>query len=260
MSARLLTAGLILALVLSAAAAWGEDEPSEAEAKFRAAFADTIGPRERVEALEKVAKDHPDSPWADDALWALGEAARQQRMATRTIYYWQYLMGCRPDFRLEDFTRRQAVYRRSPLPGLLYLLRVDGSAYSRSEAKVVSGEGGRSFVYKNVETFDPAPLLVWEGLGDGYRRLKRPLLAAKAYAKAVELAPEKGEWAVGYRQRLKEKRQTVRSSAGAGGRPQGERPQKVAAQKREPDRSQTLHPKDGKPEAGKEPAAESEEK
>ena len=72
-----------------------EDEAA-AGAHYRDALLNAVTPGERVQALEQVVKDHPKSRWADDALWVLGEAARQGSRHDLVVYYWHALVAAYP--------------------------------------------------------------------------------------------------------------------------------------------------------------------
>lgn len=197
-----------LALAPSGPAAAAEEPGAGSEAVFRGAFSEAVSPEVRVRTLERVVIEYPDSPWADDALWVLGEAARRQGLHQRVVYYWQYLMGVRPDVALEDYTRSLEIHRTSELAQALLYVEGTGLSYRRQGG--VTSRGGKVFV--NVEPYSPAPMLVWEGLADCYEQLGKPELALKAYRAALESAPDGGQWAPLYRrqiQRLEESLETL---------------------------------------------------
>jgi len=168
------------------------------EQGFRNALTREMTPAERVQVLERLAKEHPDSKWADDALWVLGEAARQQGLAQRVVYYWQYLIGSKPDVELEEFTRSQELYRRSGLAQAAYYLQATGLNYLPQEG--MASMGGTYFV--NAKPFNAVPMFVWDGLAHAYQDLGRPKLALKAYRKALECAPAAGPWTRSYLDRV----------------------------------------------------------
>lgn len=191
-----------------------EQEPiKDPGAEFRRAFTEEMNPAERTHALERVAKEHPGSRWADDALWVLGEVARQQGMTRRTMYFWHYLMARRADVELEEFTRTQEVYRSSRLAQVRVLLESDGIAYVADGSRIRK-EPTAFFV--NARPVNPVPMVVWEELARSYQGLKKPELALKAYGKALESAPERGRWARIYRQRIESLEKRLRPPDQAG--------------------------------------------
>jgi len=193
-SSRLVAVLLALAII-PAGGARAQQQLQEAEAAFRAAFAGEIEPEERVAALERVVKEHADSAWADDALWALGEAARQQQSTDKVIYYWQYLMSRRPDVELEDLTRSLPLYQASRLPQAYAYLEATGMTYVHHDGV----EKEEASVFVNAKPFNPVPMLVWEELGRSFVERDKLKLALKAYDKALEAAPPGGRWQRSYR-------------------------------------------------------------
>jgi len=179
------------------ALAWGQTEKvqlDEVEAGFRGAFGEDVEPAERVCMLEHLAKEHPDSRWADDALWVLGEAARQQGLHGRVAYYWQYLMGARPVVELERFTCGLEVYEASGLPQIMLYLEATGASY-------VPGTGVAKrddLVLLDARPSNPVPMRVWEGLARAYEGLGEAGLALRAYRRAVEAAPASSPWSEGF--------------------------------------------------------------
>ncbi len=187
------------------------DEPG---AEFRAAFADGVEPVQSARMLVRLVKEHPQSEWADDALWVLGETARRQRRPDRVIYFWQYLMARRPGAELEEFTRSLGLYRRSPLGNIMVLMEAEGTAY------VPDGKGipeGRSFFV--AKPFNAVPMSVWDELGRSYLTLGKPAVALKAYQRALACAPERGRWKDTYRvriQKLESRLEATRARASGG--------------------------------------------
>jgi hypothetical protein len=172
--------------------------PDEGEASLRRIVLEEMPPEERVEALERFAIEHPKSAWCDDAIWMLGEAARQQGRACRVVYYWQYLMGAHPDVRLEEFTRSLAIYRASGLPQVTLYLELTGKQYVRAEGTVE--QGGRRLV--DVRPLNPVPAFVWAGLASSYEAMGRRPLAARAWAQARDAMPAGSPWRKDYEARL----------------------------------------------------------
>ncbi len=205
--------GLLLALAATAAAAEGPQKPDQAQALFRSAFEQQLEPDRRVQVLERIVKEHPESPWADDALWVLGEAARRQQLPRRVLYYWQFLMARWPGVHLEDYTRSLEFYRLSPVGGIEHLLEAEGTLYSRRPGRVIPGNEADSFAYSNAVAFNPAPMLVWEELGDCYARLGKRDLAAAAYRRALAAAPVSGSLSGRFRQRMGGKLEAERAEA-----------------------------------------------
>ncbi len=193
--------GVLAVLLVMGGPGWAETEQKPIKdpgAEYRRIFSEEMDPTERTRALERLVKEHSDSPWADDALWVLGEAARQQGSTRRTVYFWHYLMARRPDVRLEEFTRGLEVYRKAPIPRVMLLMEVSGVAYAADGSEFKDGD---SFFY-NAKPFNAVPMLVWEELGRSYKRLQKPALAVKAYRKALESAPPQGRWADIYGRRV----------------------------------------------------------
>ena len=188
-----------LALVLLLA---GADAPPEAEAPatadvqtaFTQAFAPEVEPQAARLALERIVKESPDSEWADDALWVLGEHARQGGQPLRVAYYWQYLMAVRPEPHLEEFTRSLPLYRWSGLVQVEIYVRKTGQSYALNEGRI--REGNREFL--NVKAFNPVPMLVWAGLGSSYEQMDRLALSLKAFQQAQASAPTGGPWRASY--------------------------------------------------------------
>jgi hypothetical protein len=207
-----LSIAIALILALGVASYAAEEDPSPGESLYRRAFESGLELAERVELLERVVKEHPDSRWADDALWVLGESARQRGRPRLVVYYWQYLLVSRPQVGLEDFTLGQPVYRDSRLHQIRLFARMTGSTYSRDQ-EVRGGERRDEHVYINARPFDPVPVAVWEGLGHAYRHMRKSKMAARAYRMARMAAPERGLWAQRYREGLRHLEELVAQSA-----------------------------------------------
>ncbi len=184
---------LILLTLLAAGDASRAPDETGPGALFRRAFAE--GPlrhAERVRLLERIAKEHGDSEWADDAVWVLGEAARRKERLERVIYYWQFLLGRWPGARLEDYTRSLQVYRDSPMPAIDSILRAEGQGYVRRQEPVIEDSGGSIHLLRNAQRFNALPMTVWTELAECYRRLDRPRLALRCYRQALRAAPSGG--------------------------------------------------------------------
>ena len=100
-----------------------DDEATEKEAwqLYRGVFEEGLEPAERIETLERVATDYPDTAWADDALWVLSEVARKRGDARRAILFERQLLERDAAPSLETFTLRQNIYARSRLPHVLFV-------------------------------------------------------------------------------------------------------------------------------------------
>ncbi len=205
--------GLLLGLAATAAAAGPATKTDPGEVLFRSAFEQQLSPDRRVQVLERVVKEHPESPFADDALWVLGEAARRQQITMRVLYYWQFLVARWPAIHLEDYTRSLDFYRASPVGSIQHLLEMEGTLFTPQPGRIVTGVGAESFAYSNAAAFNPAPMLVWEELGDCYARLGKPALAATAYGRSMAVSPAGGKLSGRFRDRLNEKLQTQRAKA-----------------------------------------------
>ncbi len=189
-----------LAFVLIAlAAAWpagharaGEDaSPAEL---YRRALVEPMPAAERVRLLELLVREHEESAWADDALWLLGECARQRGDARRVVYYWQLLAGRGGVLKLDELTRAQIPYRLSRAAQATFYLEATGQRY-------VAGSGGAAGgALIKAEPVDVAMMTVWEGLAHAYLALGRPSLALGAYGAALGHAPPRSPWADQYRE------------------------------------------------------------
>ncbi|NLW50155.1 MAG: hypothetical protein GXY85_04835 [Candidatus Brocadiaceae bacterium] len=140
--------------------------------------------------LVRIAKEWPESDWADDALWVLGETARRNRRPAEVVYYWQYLMAAYPETRLEGRTRSLAVYVHSGLAQVEMYVQQTGQCYKLTEGKRRDGDR----VFYNAVPFSALPMFVWSGLGESYEELGRLSLAAKAFERAERSAPTGGNW------------------------------------------------------------------
>jgi tetratricopeptide (TPR) repeat protein len=167
-----------------------QEDAEEPEAVFRRVFAEEMEPTERVSELERLVKEHRQSRWADDALWVLGEAARQQKCTERAVYYWQFLMAFRPDVELEEFTRSLPLYGASRLPQVYLHLEAAGLTYVRREGVAAEPNG----LFVNARPFNPVPMVVWQELGRALAQLGKLELAVKAYGRALAAAPEGSHW------------------------------------------------------------------
>ncbi len=205
--------GLLTVLAATASAAEPPTKTEPGEALFRSAFEQQLEPDRRVHVLERVVKEHPKSPFADDALWVLGEAARRQGRTMRVLYYWQFLVARWPAIHLEDYTRSLDFYRTSPVGGIAHLLELEGTLFTPQRGHIVTGTGVESFAYSNAVAFNPAPMLVWEELGDCYARLGKSDLAATAYSRSMAVAPVGGKLSGRFRLRLNEKLEAARAKA-----------------------------------------------
>ncbi len=180
-------------MTLAGGAAAETADRSPAEALFRRALArEGLEARERVRLLEKVAKEHPGSKWADDAVWVLGEAARQQNRIGCVLRYWQYLMGRWPEARLEEYTRSHRIFRDSEMPVIEAILRVQGVGYLRREEARVDNTRGSLHLFRNADRFNCLPMTVWTELGKCYEQLERPRLALLCYRRGLDASAAAG--------------------------------------------------------------------
>ena len=207
--------GVLLLAGVVATCCLGQEEPAEQdapEALFRRAFAEKCRPTDRIRLLERIAREHSDSKWADDALWALGEIARQHRLVRRVFYYWQFMMTRDETPELEEFTRTLALYRRSSLFRARYLLDAEGNSYIMIPQRSAKSQDGDSALRADgagpqpvryvCRPFNAVPMVVWAELGACYEQLSRPRLALDAYRKALDCAPRSGRWPAVYRKRV----------------------------------------------------------
>ena len=171
---------LLLALCLavgSAIPSMADDEATEKEAwqLYRGVFEEGLEPAERIETLERVATDYPDTAWADDALWVLSEVARKRGDARRAILFERQLLERDAAPSLETFTLRQNIYARSRLPHVLFVLDRTGTLYRHEEEKVI--------------VFDPLLMVIREDLASQYEKQDIEELAVGEYRRAIAAAP-----------------------------------------------------------------------
>jgi hypothetical protein len=244
--------GLLLALAAlcsdRVSAAQPAEKPDEAEALFHSAFEQDLAPADRVKVLERIVKEHAESPWADDALWVLGEAARRQRLCLRVVYYWQFLVSRWPAAHLEDYTRSLDFYRLSPVDALQRLLEAEGTLYTPQPGRIIPGKEAQAFVYKNAAAFNCVPMLVWEELGDCYSQLDKPDLSAAAYARALAASPVGGQLSQRFRDRITRKQELEHARAAGG-------PAAPAEAAQAPDDAPTQSDASGQPDDGTAPPA-----
>ena len=159
--------GLAAVLLWIAGVAYGQREDAVAtpEELFQAACEDAEDLDERLEALADFVKQHPRSKWADDAVWMMGELCKQAKRTREAIEHKSRLVKKYPHCRLQPYTRKQRVYKRSFVAALAKLLKNLGH--------VKFGKDQR-FTY-----FRPEPIamnhdlaVIYERLGD-YPRSKR---------------------------------------------------------------------------------------
>jgi tetratricopeptide (TPR) repeat protein len=183
---------LLLVVFLASAGAAPEDLAASAavEGAFRAALDAAPWSPEQVRLLEQVAKEGPETQWADDALWVLGEMARQAGDQKRAIYYWQYLTALRPNVVLEEDTKSLDVYARSGIPQVELYLQLTARRYVRVEA--TGTEDGQR--YMEVRPVSATAMLICQGLGEAYEALGKRGLALRAYRHALANCPEAGSW------------------------------------------------------------------
>ncbi len=199
---RAIPALLAVAAVVTMGTAAAQTDAEPPKAVFERAFARETGPVERVRLLECLAKEHPACSWSDDALWILGEAARQQGNTALMARYWQYLVTSRPDVKLEEATCELAVYRASAVPQVRHLLVAEGKAYVRQHPRVI--DGGDWHVVQNARRLNVVPMVVWGDLAAFYEKMGRPRLALKAYRRAMQSAPAECMWLEAYRSRSRQ--------------------------------------------------------
>jgi len=219
---RLLRHGLSMLLCLAAAgvsaaqvpAQKPKASPAEAGKAFRAVFQGEMETAEQVKELERIVKEYPETGWDDDALWVLGEVARQDGRVDRVLYYWQYLMTRPVEPKLEEYTRTLVLYRKSSLYRVQFLLEAEGNAYVRPApgepttrqafSLVATGPShrGGERIMLGCRRFNAVPMVVWAELGDCYERMGLLAAALRAHRKSVELSPEKGRWHKNYSERV----------------------------------------------------------
>ncbi len=176
--ARLLPVIVLSALLAAAPAVRGADDETEEAARKLCVSAfeeEGLKLKERVEIWEKLVKEYPEAKWADDALWVLGELAERTRRPRRAMDYRVALAKRRPLPRLEDYTKKLSIYRRSRVAQIVRLLRATASFYQR--------RGNR------VKIFNPLPLAVHEQLARAYTKSQDYEQAIRHYRKAIFYSP-----------------------------------------------------------------------
>ncbi len=166
---------------------------------------------EEMRTLERIVKEYPDSPWADDALWVLGEVGRRSGNSRAVIYYWQYLMARPTGPVLEEFTLKSKLFKESSLYRVQTLLEVEGGGYLLEEgSRVVEGPEAEKTLFMGCKRFNALPMVVWSELADSYERAHKPALALRALRNAFAESPPKGRWHDLCRQRV-EKAERLRA-------------------------------------------------
>jgi len=174
-------------------ALWAADEVKEAEAQkqFEQAFDLGLKLKKRVEILQKVVSEYPESAWADDALWALGEIASRYGFEKYAVRFRQELVERKDTPKLERFTGTTWIYHQSRIPGVLWILERTGHRYRREKMS------------EKAIAFNPLPMVVNEDLALAYRQRGKPEEALNYYRKALTCAPEGGLFASIYQRRIK---------------------------------------------------------
>lgn len=118
------------AMLTAAWPAWGQraEEFADPEVLFKSAMAADLDLDHRLATLADLAKRHPRSRWADDAVWAMGELCAQQKRRDKAIEYKVRLVKRYPLCALQPYTKTTAVYHKSFVPTLEKLFHTMGHA------------------------------------------------------------------------------------------------------------------------------------
>ena len=201
MHARDLLVLSLCGLLTSAPLARAADEAAEKEAlqQYKSAFQEGLDNKKRIETLESVVKEHPDSQWADDALWVLGEVAARGGRRDLAVQFRRKLTERPAPPNLEAFTCALPVYETSRVPRALYLLNLTGNRYKRDGIKAVP--------------FNPIPMLVHEDLALDYQLMGLAKLALHEYELAAAAAPPDGLFQRTYKRRAERLKETLEAAA-----------------------------------------------
>ncbi|MFP4029421.1 MAG: hypothetical protein ACLFWL_16665 [Candidatus Brocadiia bacterium] len=178
-------------VIMSFAPVYGADDATEEKA--RRAFIKGLRSGVEIEEREKiflnVAKDYPDTRWADDAIWLLSELASGRDKRARAVLLRRELVDREEFPKLEKPTEATPVYRRSRLRQIVFLLENMGHRFRRREGL-------------KIETFNALPMSLHEALAVDYIAMDKLKMARHEYKEALKLAP--GEFFKRmYRRRLK---------------------------------------------------------
>jgi tetratricopeptide (TPR) repeat protein len=173
---RALSVCLCLAVTAGLCLAAGETLDARVERMFRDAFRRDRTMTQRAEMLESLVKDHPQSKWADDALWALAEMADAMKNRDAAVRFRRALAERETPPTLEPFTRTLPIYTESRVPRVLYLLSMSGNRYKRDGVRAVP--------------FNPLPMMLHEELAMDYEEMGQLELALQEYRLAEKAAPE----------------------------------------------------------------------
>lgn len=168
---------LMAATGQSSRAQEGRGEMDVAET-FESAFAPECKPEERVKILEGIALRKEEKDWADDATWAIGEIHQQARRLDEAVTWKLKLLDQFPKCKLQDFTMKTDLYRKSPIPRVRRLLEMDGF--------IVFTER------RQYELINVLPVCLHEQIALTYLRKKDYGKATTHYEKALVLCPKEG--------------------------------------------------------------------
>ncbi len=146
-------------------------------------------PAERVAVMERIVKESPESEWADDALWALGEECRQRGNLTGALRYWQFLLSRWPAVELERETRALDVFQGTSAAWAEFLLTMDGLSFTPDTPRARTDPATGSFTAHSARRLNTVPMAVWFDLGQVYEGLGCHEVAFRAYTRATALVP-----------------------------------------------------------------------
>jgi tetratricopeptide (TPR) repeat protein len=181
-----LAVGMVLVSHAAQSQSEGYDDPRTA---FLTGLAPGCPPGERVSVMERIVKEFPDSDWADDALWVLGEACRQQRNLTGALRYWQYLVSRWPEVELEGETRVLDLFQASSAAWSEFLLTVEGLSFRPDTPRANVDPASGTYLTHSAAKVNTVPMAVWYDLGQVYEGLGCHEVASRAYRRARALVP-----------------------------------------------------------------------
>jgi len=188
------------------------DVETQIEELYKSAFKGKMTGYERIAILEKVVFEQPKSKWKDDALWVIGEAYMQAKQYDNALAFKEKLLKEFPNCKLEPYTKRRSVYRKSSLVTMEYLFRASGYGRVVPTPQADSVHTYRPFPGVDVSKwtlskfqFAP-PMRVWihEQIAYIYRLRKNYDKAAQHLRAAITFCPLKGTYYELLRKNLRE--------------------------------------------------------
>jgi len=197
-----------------------EDEVTEAEVQkeFMRAFGPGLKLKERVDVFVGIVSEHPESVWADDALWVLSQIASMTAHREEAIRFRERLLEGEEAPQLETFTKGTWIYRSSRIPSVLWVLDRTGHRYQRVETKEKAlrvvpqrGKPGKVKVLVRTVPFNPLPMVLNEELAGLYEQEGMDEEALYRYRQALKCAPQGSLFANIYQQRIERLERKIES-------------------------------------------------